>query len=289
MRCSRTITLGAFAAVALGAALLISWLARPDQPAGPCVVVSGPGALPDIQEASGLAVSRRNQGVLWSHNDSGNAAVLFALDAAGTLRGRLRVPVRTRDWEDISAGRCGPDECLYIADIGDNNAARRQIRIYRVPEPAPSDAETATPEVFNARYADGSHNAEAMFVIREDLFIVTRDRTGAVYRSSVTSSGKRELTFQRIGQLGVQAVTDAEASPDEKSVAVRTSREALLYRTADLMRGVFVPFLRIPIDGLNEAQGEGVAFDGNMLYLASEAGPFHRAGSIVSLRCELPL
>ena len=61
--------------------------------------------LPEIPEASGLAVSRRDPGLLWSHNDSGSAAVLFALDTAGTMRGRVRVPVKTRDWEDVSAAR----------------------------------------------------------------------------------------------------------------------------------------------------------------------------------------
>ena len=201
---------------------------------GPCVVVSGPVTVPDIPEASGLAVSRRTPGLLWSHNDSGNATVLFAISSEGTVRRQVRVPVRTRDWEDVSAGRCASNDCLYIADIGDNRAERRQVQIYRVPEPAAGDVETAAPEVFNATYADGPHNAEAMFVIDSDLFIVTRDRTGGVYRSAVSASGSRDLTFGRVGQLGLAAVTDAETSSDQKSVVVRTSHEAVLYRAADL-------------------------------------------------------
>jgi hypothetical protein len=240
----------------------------------------------EIPETSGLAVSRRNPGLLWSHNDSGSAAVLFALDTAGTVRGRVRVPIRTRDWEDISAARCLSGDCLYIADIGDNRLTRRQVQIYRVQEPAPGDAETAPPEVFTATYADGPHNAEAMFVIGADLFIITRDRTGAVYRSTMTLSDTRELTLKRVGELGLGVVTDAEASRDEKSVVVRTSHEAVLFRTADLIRGVNAPFLRISIDGLKEAQGEGVALDGNMLYLSSEGRPWNRAGRFVSLRCD---
>ena len=213
--------------------------------------------------------------------------MLFALDGAGTGRGQVRVPVRTRDWEDVSAGRCAPNDCLYIADIGDNRSERTQVQIYRVPEPAPGDDETARPEVFNATYADGPHNAEAMFVVDSDLFIVTRDRTGGLYRSSIISSGSRDLTFQRVGQLGLEVVTDAETSRDQRSVVVRTSHEAVLYRPADLARGGNVaPYLRIPIDGLREAQGEGVALDGNTLYLASEGG--RRGGTIVALRCDLP-
>ena len=112
----------AMAGVLLGVLLLLAWELRPDDQAGPCVVVNGPAMLPEIPETSGLAVSRRDSALLWSHNDSGSAAVFFALDTAGTMRGRVRVPIRTRDWEDVSAARCPSGDCLYIADIGDNRA-----------------------------------------------------------------------------------------------------------------------------------------------------------------------
>jgi hypothetical protein len=278
------IKLGAVMMLVVGVSLLVAWGLRPADSVGPCAVASGPALLPEIPEASGLAVSRRTPGVLWSHNDSGSAAVLFAFDTAGTMLGRVRIPIRTRDWEDVSAARCPSSDCLYIADIGDNSSARRQVQIYRIPEPAAGDAETAPPEVFNATYADGPHNAEAMFVIGPDLFIVTRDRLGGVYRSSL--SGSRELTFQRIGQLGLAAVTDAEASRDEKSVVVRTSHEAVLYRADDLIRGENLPYLRSPIEEMKEPQGEGVALDGNILHLSSVGRPWNRAGRIVSLRCD---
>jgi hypothetical protein len=280
------VTLGAAVLLLLGIPLVVAWVLQPATAAGPCVLASGPASLPDIPEASGLAVSRRHPGVLWSHNDSGNAAVLFAVNASGAVAGRVRVPIRARDWEDISAARCGANDCLYIADIGDNGVARPRIQIYRVPEPATEDAQTAPPEVFNAAYVDGPHNAEAMFVVGEDLFIVTRDRTGSVYKASVDKAGDRELTFQRIGQLGLAAVTDAETSRDGTFVVVRTSHEAVLYRTEVLTRGGNTAVLRIPIDGLREPQGEGVALDGNVLYLASE-GRGSRGGRLMSLTCDL--
>ena len=268
----------------LGALLLLGNSWGPEAPPGPCLIAHGPARLPDLPEASGLAVSRRDRALLWSHNDSGNDAVLVALDVTGALRGRLRVPVRTRDWEDVSAARCPSGECLYLADIGDNQARRSRITIYRIPEPPANAAETAAPEVFDATYADGPHNAEAMFVVGTDLFIVTRDRTGVIYRAQAPPSGGGALTFERIGELGLQAVSDAEASPDEQVVVVRNSREAVFYRAADLIAGRAVPDLRLSIEGLREAQGEAVALDGDMLYLASEG---RRAGSLLSLRCRL--
>jgi len=277
--------LGVGVVCVIGAAMIAALMLAPADTTGPCTVVSGPTMLPEIPEASGLAISRRTHGVIWSHNDSGNAEVLFALDAAGNLRGRVRLPARARDWEDVSAASCGSGECLYIADIGDNGMTRRRVRIYRVPEPAPTDTNTATPEVFDATYADGPHNAEAMFVIGEDLFIITRDRVGGLYRSSAARHGST-LSFQRIGQLGLEAVTDAEASPDQSRIVVRTSHEAVIYQSKDLIGGQARPSARIPIGGLKEPQGEGVALgDDGALYLASEGGPFNSAGRLFRLRC----
>ena len=253
--------------------------------AGPCVLVNGPAMIPDIPEASGLAISRRNRGVVWSHNDSGHETVLFALDTSGAVVGRVRLPVRTRDWEDVSAGRCASGNCLYVADIGDNALERRRIMIHRVPEPALADATTATPEAFSATYSDGRHNAEAMFVVGDDLFIVTRDRSGGLYRSTAPAAGG-EIEFTPIARLGLSVVTDAEASPDESSVVVRTSHEAVFYRTAELIRGTVAPYLIVPLDGLREPQGEAVAMDARgMLYLASDGRSWRRSGRLLTLRC----
>ena len=200
----------------------------------------------------------------------------------------MRVPVRTRDWEDVSAARCPAGDCLYIADIGDNRMTRTQITIYRVPEPAPGDAETAKPEVFTARYADGPHNAEALFVIGEDVFVVARERLGPLYRGTLPRSGG-DLTLERIGELGLAPVTDAEASPDEASIVVRTSKVVVVYRTVDVVGGGAVQTgLSIPIEDLREPQGEGVALDSRgMLFLASEGRPWNRAGRFIGLRCTL--
>lgn len=273
----------------VGAIGLIAAVAilRPDTTAGPCLVEHRT-TIAEIPEASGLAISRRTPGILWSHNDSGNEAMLFALDTSGALRGRVRVPVRTRDWEDVSAARCPAGDCLYIADIGDNRRARTRIPIYRVPEPAPGDAETAQPEVFNATYPDGAHNAEALFVVGDDIFIVTRERDAGLYRSALPADGTFDMRLERTGQLGLTSpVTDAETATDEGTVVVRTSKLVNIYRTADLVRGGSVlPVMSIAIEGLKEPQGEAVALGAHgILFLASEGRPWRRAGRFIRLRC----
>jgi hypothetical protein len=199
----------------------------------------------------------------------------------------VRVPARARDWEDVSAAACPLGDCLYIADIGDNRLTRRTIEIYRVPEPAPADAETREPEVFHATYADGPHNAEALFVTGSDAFIVTRDRVGGLYRAALPPAGGN-IVFQRTGQLALGAVTDAEAFDAGRAVVVRTSHEAVLYRIAELSRGNTTADFRISLDGLREPQGEGVAVDGSMLYLSSEGRRWNSGGWFMSLNCQFP-
>ena len=253
----------------------------------PCEIVGGPTLLKGIPEASGLTLSRKTTGLLWSHNDSG-APVVFGVDASG-VRGQVRVPKATViDWEDISAARCPSGDCLYIADIGDNNLIRRSVTIYRVAEPSATATETSPPDVFTAQYPDGPHDAEALFVVDAGLFIITKDDVGAMYRLPQPLSSKEPMALQRVGTLGLRKVTDADTSPDGRVVAVRTNNEVVFYRATDLTNGGPIPHgIRTSLRTLDEPQGEGVALGGNgEVYLVSEGAG--RAGRLTSLRCTLP-
>lgn len=250
----------------------------------PCQVASKK-PLPRIKEASGLTLSRRTSGVLWTHNDSGQP-VLYAFDTSGTLRGRVAVPNATVvDWEDVTAAHCPSGDCLYIADIGDNERSRSAITIYRIPEPQPADAQTAPPEVFTATYSDGAHDAEALFVVGDSLFVITKDDAGILYR--IGPGGPGQVKAERIGELGIPRVTDADVSADGKTVVVRTNNEVAFYQTAVLVAGKSPkPDLRFSVRQAKEPQGEGVAFDGNRtLYLTSEG---RDGGQLSALTCTLP-
>src|ERR1044071_6298320 len=92
-----------------------------------------------ITESSGLTASRSTPGAYWTHNDSGDGPFIYAFDTRGDSLGIFRVTgAQARDWEDMAAGP-GSDantSYLYIGDIGDNDAVRDEVVIYRVPEPA---------------------------------------------------------------------------------------------------------------------------------------------------------
>jgi hypothetical protein len=90
-----------------------------------------------LTEASALVASQRRPGVYWTLNDSKNEPMLFAVDQQGRSRGRFRVSNAANvDWESLQLGPGRHDGAtLYIGDTGDNKGNRREMVIYRVPEP----------------------------------------------------------------------------------------------------------------------------------------------------------
>src|SRR4051812_38159940 len=88
-----------------------------------------------LDEASGVAASRRNPGILWVHND-GPGGEIYAVAANGRHLATFFLNRNVTDKEDIAVGP-GPDSevsYLYVGDIGGNDG-RRQIQILRIPEP----------------------------------------------------------------------------------------------------------------------------------------------------------
>ena len=253
-----------------------------------CTVAAGVRPVRELREGSGVALSRRTPGLLWSHNDSG-PPMLIALDASGAAKGRVTVAgARVGDWEDVSAGPCPQGSCLYIADIGDNNGVRRSITVYRVPEPRPGDAMTAPAEALNAVYPDGPHDAEALIVASaDDLYIVTksggRGQT-ALYRFPKPLRAGTAARLERVAGVPLMRVTGAAASPDGAWVALRTNDEVVFFPARQLLAGMADSGRRFDLRALKEPQGEGVAVGADgVVYLVGEGRP----GTLASLKCSL--
>jgi len=254
-----------------------------------CGVAAFPVQLPHVPEASGLAPSRRHPDVFWTFNDSGDPS-LYAIDTNGDLRGHVRVAgIGPGNWEDISSGPCQSGACLYVADIGDNQTNRSSIRMMRFAEPRLRDHTTDTAEVFEAKYPDGPHDAEAAFVLPDGrLFIITKDKFSGVYEWPLERG--RTATLRRAVALPLDHVTDADASADGKRIAVRTKDDVVFYRTAGLLNGDVEHGAAKSTGDLGERQGEGVAFGANgIIALAGEGGGNKKApkpGTLATLQCQ---
>jgi len=280
--------------------ILLGTAAACDLPAqgASCRVAAGPATLPTLREASGAAVGRRASGVVWSHNDSGEP-VIIAVDTVGVHRASMWVAgAQMVDWEDMGIGPCPTGVCLYVGDIGDNSAKRREIVVYRFSEPSIQDKSTRDAEAFRATYPDGAHDAEAIFVTPDgSLYVVTKGSTGPVslYRFPMPLRTGLSSRLERVAVLGPrgvgpqQWVTGAAISPDGKWIVLRRHFSLAFYRANQLTKGITRQPLIVDIRAVREAQGEGVAMgDGGAVYLLSEGGGKGRPGTLTRLSCKLP-
>jgi len=195
-----------------------------------------------ITESSGLAASRSTPGAYWTHNDSGDGPFIYAFDTRGDSLGIFRVTgAHARDWEDMAAGP-GPEankSYLYLGDIGDNNEARDEVVVYRVPEPALTAAtrkltkvrpgSTEPAEAIRLKYPDGKHDAEALLVhpTTGNIYIVNKVPIAnpVVYEATAPFTAGKLVTLRRIGEIRVPSifggvVTGGSISPDGRRVAL---------------------------------------------------------------------
>ena len=168
-----------------------------------------------LPEASGVAASIRTAGMLWSHNDSGEPVVL-AVGSDGATIGRVTIAgASVGDWEDIDVGPCSSRSCLYIGDIGDNFAKRKDVVIYRVPEPEANAGTSEPAESMHLTYPDGPRDAEALFVLPNGtVFIVTKGERGpiALYRLPSEFRDGAKAQLERVA-------TVAESEGEERRFA----------------------------------------------------------------------
>jgi hypothetical protein len=230
-----------------------------------------PAVLPEL---SGLAASRRNPGVYWAHNDSGNALVLFGILETGEVVARYPLEgVAAQDVEDIAVGGCGPDApagatCVVLADVGDNSVDRASVQLVRIPEPAAPGEGRLQVTALPFTYPDGPHNAEALVVDRRgNAYVITKTLTslGDVYRIEGLSTGRIGRAV-KVAQLRAPSdkdrlTTAADLHPDGERMLLRTYghvwelRAPGASRVEDLLSAT-----PVEVPSAAELQGEAVAY-----------------------------
>ncbi|MEX0707669.1 MAG: hypothetical protein WD078_06855 [Woeseia sp.] len=254
---------------------------------------------PEVRESSGLAVSLLSPGTFWTHNDRGNGPELFAVDGSGRLLQRVIVAAVATDWEDIETGPCEEGNCIYIGDIGDNDAERSVITIYRLQEPQADDTRIDAVVALHARYPDGPRDAESLFVRPNgDLYVITKGRREeiALYRYPAPQRPDVIVQLERVRVLFPEPddsddrVTAATSTRDGRRIAVRTLRSLYFFMADDLMAGKALRPEMISLAALKEPQGEGLAIaDGETVWLASEADGRDEPPMLNRLRCSFPI
>jgi hypothetical protein len=238
-------------------------------------------------ESSGLAVSRRDPDLFWTHNDSGGEPEVYAFDRSGAVRGVVRLSgARAVDWEDMASFQRKKKPYLLVADVGDNDFRRGTYQLYVLPEPKLRGAEPvdqALALTLEFRYPDGPRNCEAVAVDGDagTIYLATKDTRAK--RSEVFSlalpkrTPKGPVEATPIAELPLRLVTAMDLSPDGRRAVVITYSTAYFYERGEeedwgaaFGRG-HLGQRRLP----RRKQGESVTYgaEGRSLYLTSEYLP----------------
>lgn len=256
---------GAFAATLLGA------LASPGYAVTSDSTLLFKFADTQIDESSGLGTSSYGDGIVYTHNDSGDTARFFAVNSSGatvaiyTLKGAT-----AHDWEDMDTGTDASDKpVLYFGDIGDNSAKRTEIDVYQVPEPRGPSANVPWIR-YRFAYPDGPHNAETLMVDPHThrIFIASKAAIGdgLLYEAPavLSTTAMNELAIVVPQRTVPMLTTSGDISPDGKLMVLLT------YFAAYWSAGVNGELHEFPVT--EQRQDEAIAFtrDGKSVLVGSE-------------------
>ncbi len=269
-----------------------------------------------LTELSGIVRSSVSPSLYWSFNDSGHDATLFAMDSSGRALGAVRVRGASNiDWEAMAAGPCDAGACLYIGDVGDNDAHRATVRVWRVREPAvrderdERDERTDSAVALTFTYPDGPHDVEGIWVSPDtSVWLVTkrplrdgpkRFRSALLFRlpaaawrttapvvaeliDSVPLTPRKGDSDTWITDAAF-TVSDAGASGRGARVAIRTYQSVVVLAADPWTGRPISEEARCSLGALNEREGEAIAWlDGGRLLLANEG----RHSRLASGRCQ---
>ena len=241
-----------------------------------------------ITESSGIAASPCQTHVLWTHNDSGDKPIIFAINTKGETLGEFRVKgAENYDWEDIAALKNKSGECfLYVGDIGNNTRVRGEFNIYRIKEPSVSDknsSSTETAEKIKFSYPDFRHDSETLMVQPQtgDIYILSKRLSGAsaVYKLKSGFDLNKTNTLEKITDFTVPAVpngflTGGDISPDGKRVILCDyfqAYELTLPESAKNFDDIWKQKpLKIELGERKQGEAVGYSADGNSIFATSE-------------------
>ena len=122
---------------------------------------------------------------IWLIEDRGNKDEIYKVDFKGNLLKDLKVKnAKNHDWEDLARDENGN---TYIGDFGNNSNKRKDLVIYKIPNPEIEAGEKIDAVKIKFSYQDQkyfppavaelNYDAEAFFYQNNSLYIITKNRT----------------------------------------------------------------------------------------------------------------
>ena len=194
-----------------------------------------------MEEASGLAYSNINDGILWTMNDHGDDPRVIAISEEGERVAIVTLDeVLNTDWEDIAVTKQGGESKVLVADTGNNDFDRETLSIFRFKEPTLTGNKRLTIprdeiEDLKVRYPTGSYDCEALTEDQTtgDIFLFTKDRKkriSQVFRyPAPQSEANNPFTLEQVGTLPLIWITGGDMSPDGRTLALTNKKQAFRY------------------------------------------------------------
>jgi hypothetical protein len=255
----------------------------------------------ELRESSGLIITSQNK--LWSHNDSGNENKLYCFNTSGTLLRTITISnANNFDWEDLAIDNQGR---IYICDTGNNNNNRRDLTIYRIPNPESFSTNTISAEVFTYSFEDQTlfpppssmHNFDVEGVIwhNDSLFLFTKDRSSPftgftkMYKIPATQGNhkaKLAASFYLGNTTSSARVTAADFHSQSGSLVLLVKERLIVftnYQGSNFLNGTVTNFRFNSTPG----QVEAIFFEDENTLIITEEGYGGASGLIY--RAVLPL
>ncbi len=278
-----------------------------EQPAALVFEVAGNLEDPKIDEASGLARSQREPGVLWTMNDSGKP-VLHALDRRGARLGDVELKKSdNRDWEDLASFELDGEPYLMVADIGDNEARYKKRTLYFAKEPRADEDKTKVDWEVDFRYPNGARDAEAaaVDVVNQRVLVLSkRDIPPSLYevplRADDTVTAKWLGTVESLPRPLRRDVemapktrdwhwqpTGMDISADNRAAVIMTYRAVYYYlrrEGQDWFDALNSKPIRISLGNFGNAEAVAFGDDKRTVYVTGE----HRNSLLLKVDLGLP-
>jgi hypothetical protein len=204
-----------------------------------------------VTESSGLAFSNLSGDRLWTHNDSGDTARLFAFDRNGKSTGGCElVGVAAIDFEDMASFVQDSVPRIVVADFGDNGSSRPLVTLYFFDEPSPDQQTSVTKWTrIDVRYADGPRDCEAIAVDpdRGVVTLITKSflpvasvyelplpkRAGGDDDAAPPDAASDAAVLTRVATLPIPLVTAADRDPASGDYVVTNYFQMFRYASGD--------------------------------------------------------
>jgi len=246
-----------------------------------------------LDEISGIAASGINNDIYYIHNDSGDTSRFFAIKPDGTVvstiyfKGDPKEVLGVHDCEDIAVG-IGPvkgKSYVYVGDIGDNNAVRSYITVYRIEEKTSwttNSLQHAAAVPIHFKYPDGPKDAETLMIdpIEKLIYIISKRKdTVHVYTSPLLYKPNDTLVLTKRCKLyfsGIKPfkwITAGDISKDGQQILVKNYVQVFYWQRKN-NEPIWKTLLNKPqeLPYKMEKQGEAIGFtpDGKGYYTTSE-------------------